>query len=42
MTTGEPDDIQLEVAIAAINKAVEIDREEETAREAPANAPGAA
>jgi len=42
MTTGEPDDSQLEVAIAAINKAVEIDREEETAREAPANAPGAA
>ena len=32
MTTGEPDDKQLEVAIAAMNKAVEIDREEEAAR----------
>jgi hypothetical protein len=32
MTTGEPDDKQLEVAIAAMNKAVEIDREEDTAR----------
>jgi uncharacterized protein YqhQ len=29
MTTGEPDDRQLEVAIAAMNKAVEIDRAEE-------------
>jgi uncharacterized protein YqhQ len=29
MTTGEPDDKQLEVAIAAVNKAVEIDRAEE-------------
>jgi len=34
MTTGEPDDRQLEVAIAAMNKAVEIDREEDTARAA--------
>jgi uncharacterized protein YqhQ len=31
LTTGEPDDRQLEVAIAAMNKAVEIDREEEAA-----------
>jgi uncharacterized protein YqhQ len=31
LTTGEPDDKQLEVAIAAMNKAVEIDREEEAA-----------
>jgi uncharacterized protein YqhQ len=30
LTTGEPDDKQLEVAIAAMNKAVEIDRAEET------------
>jgi uncharacterized protein YqhQ len=29
LTTGEPDDRQLEVAIAAMNKAVEIDRAEE-------------
>jgi uncharacterized protein YqhQ len=29
MTTGEPDDRQIEVAIAAMNKAVEIDRAEE-------------
>ena len=29
MTTREPDDKQLEVAIAAMNKAVEVDREEE-------------
>jgi len=29
MTTGEPDDKQLEVAIAALNKAVEIDNAEE-------------
>jgi uncharacterized protein YqhQ len=36
MTTGEPDDKQLEVAIAAVNKAVEIDNAEETA---PASAP---
>jgi len=28
MTTGEPDDKQLEVAIAALNKAVEVDKEE--------------
>ena len=31
LTTGEPDDKQLEVAIAAMNKAVEIDREEDAA-----------
>jgi uncharacterized protein YqhQ len=31
LTTGEPDDNQIEVAIAAINKAVELDQEEETA-----------
>jgi uncharacterized protein YqhQ len=31
LTTGEPDDKQLEVAIAAINKAVEIDNAEEPA-----------
>ena len=31
MTTGEPDDRQLEVAIAAMNKAVEVDLEEEEA-----------
>jgi uncharacterized protein YqhQ len=31
LTTGEPDDRQLEVAIAAMNKAVEIDREEDAA-----------
>jgi uncharacterized protein YqhQ len=30
ITTGEPDDKQLEVAIAAVNKAVEIDQMEET------------
>ena len=36
MTTAEPDDRQLEVAIAAVNKAVEIDRVEEAA-EAVAN-----
>jgi uncharacterized protein YqhQ len=36
MTTGEPDDKQLEVAIAAVNKAVEIDNAAETA---PASAP---
>jgi uncharacterized protein YqhQ len=32
MTTGEPDDRQLEVAIAAMNKAVEIDQGEEAAQ----------
>jgi uncharacterized protein YqhQ len=32
MTTGEPDDKQLEVAIAAMNKAVEVDRAEEAAK----------
>jgi uncharacterized protein YqhQ len=37
MTTGEPDDTQLEVAIAAINKAVEIDAAEEAARSAQPN-----
>ena len=37
MTTGEPDDKQLEVAIAAINKAVEIDAAEEAARSAQPN-----
>ena len=31
MTTGEPDDKQLEVAIAAVNKAVELDNPEEAA-----------
>jgi uncharacterized protein YqhQ len=31
LTTGEPDDRQLEVAIAAMNKAVENDREEDAA-----------
>jgi len=31
LTTGEPDNSQLEVAIAAMNKAVEIDRAEEAA-----------
>jgi uncharacterized protein YqhQ len=31
MTTGEPDDKQLEVAIAAMNKAVEIDQADEAA-----------
>lgn len=34
MTTGEPDDKQLEVAIAAMNKAMEVDLEEEAAAEA--------
>jgi uncharacterized protein YqhQ len=37
MTTGEPDDRQLEVAIAAINKAVEMDQAEEAARTAQPN-----
>jgi uncharacterized protein YqhQ len=32
MTTGEPDDKQLEVAIAAMNKAVEIDQAEEAVK----------
>jgi uncharacterized protein YqhQ len=31
MTTSEPDDKQIEVAIAAMNKAVEIDKEKEAA-----------
>lgn len=34
LTTGEPDDRQLEVAIAAMNKAVEVDLEEEAAQAA--------
>jgi uncharacterized protein YqhQ len=34
LTTGEPDDRQLEVAIAAMNKAVEADMEEEAAQAA--------
>lgn len=36
MTTGEPDDKQIEVAIAALNKAVEVDIMEEAARAAQA------
>jgi uncharacterized protein YqhQ len=36
LTTGEPDDKQLEVAIAAINKAIEIDGAEEAAPVPPA------
>lgn len=32
MTTGEPDDKQLEVAIAAMNKAIEVDQAEEAAK----------
>ncbi len=36
LTTGEPDDKQIEVAIAAMNKAVEIDQAEETAEAASA------
>jgi len=36
MTTGEPNDKQLEVAIAAVNKAVEIDRAEEAAADSEA------
>jgi len=32
LTTGEPDDTQLEVAIAAMNKAVEVDQTEEAAQ----------
>jgi uncharacterized protein YqhQ len=31
LTTAEPDDKQLEVAIAAMNKAIEIDKAEEAA-----------
>ncbi len=40
MTTGEPDDSQIEVAIAAMTKAIEIDQAEEAATEAaePASA----
>jgi len=37
MTTGEPDDSQIEVAIAAMTKAIEIDQAEEEAT-APASA----
>jgi len=33
LTTGEPDDSQIEVAIAAMNKAVELDRADEAARD---------
>lgn len=36
LTTGEPDDKQIEVAIAAMKKAVEIDQTEETAQAASA------
>ena len=32
LTTGEPDDSQMEVAIAAMNKAVEVDRAEEASQ----------
>jgi uncharacterized protein YqhQ len=35
LTTGEPDDRQLEVAIAAVNKAVEVDMAEEAAQSTP-------
>jgi uncharacterized protein YqhQ len=35
LTTGEPDDSQMEVAIAAISKAVEVDRTEEAAPASP-------
>jgi uncharacterized protein YqhQ len=35
LTTGEPDDSQIEVAIAAMNKAVEIDRADEEAQLVP-------
>jgi len=35
LTTGEPDDKQIEVAIAAINKAVEMDQVEEASAAAP-------
>jgi uncharacterized protein YqhQ len=42
MTTGEPDDKQLEVAIAAVNKAVEIDNAEDTGQATVAtDTPGA-
>jgi uncharacterized protein YqhQ len=37
MTTGEPDDKQLEVAIAAMNKAVEVDLADEAASKIPTN-----
>jgi uncharacterized protein YqhQ len=36
LTTGEPDDSQLEVAIAAMNKAVELDQAAEDAQASPA------
>jgi uncharacterized protein YqhQ len=35
LTTGEPDDRQMEIAIAAMNRAVEIDRAEEAAPASP-------
>jgi uncharacterized protein YqhQ len=35
LTTGEPDDSQMEVAIAAMNRALEVDRTEETAQASP-------
>jgi uncharacterized protein YqhQ len=35
LTTAEPDDSQLEVAIAALNRAVELDEEDEAAQELP-------
>jgi hypothetical protein len=38
MSTGEPSDQQLEVAIAAVNKAVEIDKADEAASEAAVTA----
>jgi uncharacterized protein YqhQ len=38
MTTGEPDDKQLEVAIAAMNRAVEADREKEASQATASNA----
>jgi uncharacterized protein YqhQ len=37
LTTGEPDDKQLEVAIAAMNKAVEVDQAEEAAESTKTN-----
>ena len=35
LTTGEPDDSQIEVAIAAMNKAVELDNVDESSQESP-------
>ena len=37
LTTGEPDDKQIEVAIAAMTKAVEIDQAEEESQVSQAN-----